>query len=280
MKPRQKCCDNCAYGKSSIKISDTYAEVDDEGYHDFTTDALLLLKAVQLTNSTSVAVNVLKGSGDKKAYEFRRSELYDAGKLMQKNYWTALVQQLKNDNLICLKKLQPPYKSKLIISIDGERWMKTNPTKSLVLKAIPEMYDFFKKKRKVTLMNKSNSTNYGTGESSGEAPVAIAAAAVEFSNGAKQVEEEINEIKLDDNHLEHILYTVRSELAERNGCAPFAVASNAAIKQMVETKPISMKEFSAAIIDGFSVAKIQKFAESFVRTVSMFMVSSVFFFSN
>lgn len=272
LKSRPKCCDNCTRGSSAQELSNTYTNVDSDGYHDFTKNALLLLKAMRLTNTASCAAKVLNGSEEKKAFEFRNSELYGVGKVMHKNYWSVMAQQLKNDKLLCQKQLPPPYKSKLIISPLGDSWMKTQPTKPLILKAIPAMYEFFEKKRKATLINNNNIIKTTTESSKAVATSCSTTSTAPTSIPSAEVEIEDEEIKLNNAHLEDILISVRAEIAERNSCVPFAVATNTAIKQMVDKQPISIKEFIAAIIDGFSVARIEKFGEIFVKTISMFMV--------
>lgn len=269
LKSRPKCCDNCDRGISSVKLSNTYTNVDDDGFHDFTKNALLLLKAMRLTNNAKVAANVLKGSEEKKAFEFRKSEFYGVGKLMPKDYWNSLVSQLINDKLLYKKKLESAYMIKIVMSPKGEKWMKTQPTEPLILKAIPKMYEFFEKKRKATLIN-NNNIKYDGGECS---KVVATTSAAPTPVPSAEVEIEDEAIRLNDVHLESILKSVRAEIAERNNCVPFAVATDVAIKQMVDKKPISIKEFIAAIIDGFSVVRIEKFGEIFVKTISMFMVS-------
>ena len=78
---------------------------------------------------------------------------------------------------------------------------------------------------------------------------------------------------MSDKHLEEILLGIRAVLAENSDVMPYLVATNLAIQQMVQKKPISAKEFKSYVIDGFSVAKMDKFASYFVNGIIKFMVS-------
>lgn len=273
IRPRSKCCDNCDNGSSRITLSDTYEGIDDEGNYDFTTNAYLLLRAMQITNKVAVAISVLRGSSEKKAMEYKNEkDIYGAGKIWPKEYWNHLVDQLKVNEYITIKKLPLPYRPIQVISPSGVAWLKTSPTQRLILKAKPEMYPFFRKKKKVV-------QNVAMGPStSNNVPVKVVTKVQENvpkEDAAMEVDVDDDyqaEVEKSDKHLGEILLGIRAVLAENSDCMPYLVATNMAIQQMVEKKPVSIKEFKSYIIDGFSVAKIDKFASFFVNGIVKFMV--------
>lgn len=218
--------------------------MDDDGNHDFTDHALLFLNALQLTEKTQLAVALLRGSKLKEISKFFSHEMFGKGKLHPKAYWDALIQQLQRNGYLQLKKMPPPFRSVRKISRMGYDWMDEAPGRKLILKVIPEMFDFMPKK-------KNYLTNVNAAGSSTAAGV---------SNGD------------DDKMLEHILFSIRSAMAEHCDCAPFAIATNAAIHQMVEKKPVNKFDFKCALIDGFSLARITKFASSFIDAIVKYLV--------
>lgn len=272
VQPRKNCCDNCDRGSSSIKLSDQYENLDDNGNYDFTTTAHLFLKALTITSKTSVAIGVLRGSAEQKAMKYKNDrEVYGAGKIWSKEYWTTLIQQLKSNDYLTMKPLPPPYRSITIISQKGTNWLYSTKREPLIMKAIPEIYKFFVKKRYT-----SNQLNINV------VPLEKTPTETTPIDEVLQVEEkrviEVNNNYLLDNgmndtHLEEILMSVRKAMAQQNDCMPFSVASNMAITQMVTAKPVSIVEFKAHLIDGFSLAKIEKFATPFINAIVMFRVS-------
>lgn len=281
IKPRSNCCDNCDNGSSRITLIDKYEGIDDDGNYDFTDNAYLLLKAMQITSKVAVAISVLRGSSEKQALDFQRNkEIYGAGKIWPKEYWSLLVDQLKRSDYITMKKLQLPYRPIQIISPKGVAWLQSTPRQSLILKAKPEMYAYFKKKRKVTLnkalvpsvsenpaakMPKPQAKEPSQSRSKPQTQTSAPAQDMDYQR----------EMELSDKHLEEILLGIRTVLAENSDIMPFSVASNNAIQQMVAMKPVSIKEFKSYAIDGFSLAKIDKFASVFVDGIGMFMVSTL-----
>lgn len=256
LESRPNCCDNCKRGASAEKLSDIYQGMDDAGNYDFTESARLYLSAMNLTSKMSVAVGVLKGSMAKGCDKFKNDKLFGAGKLRPKGYWEAIQLQLKNDHMLTMKVLPAPYRPITVISPNGLKWLHDGSKQPLMLKAIQEMYQFIPRKRKVVQMTNNNNVVAST-SSAAAAP-------------AKSHETET--VVMNDQNLESILLGIRGALAEKANCMPFAVASNVAIAQMVEKKPVSVKDFKSAIIDGFSVAKIEKFAPAFVDGIAKFMV--------
>lgn len=248
---------------SAEKLSETYQGMDDAGHYDFTDSAQLYLTALNLTSKASVAVGVLKGSMAKGSDNFKNHKLFGAGKLRPKGYWEAIQLQLRNDHLLTTKVLPAPYRPITVISQQGLTWLRAGTKERLMLKAIPEMYQFIPRKRKIAQILNNNNTSASTSSK---------AATTAESNTAETV-------VMNDKNLESILLSIRSALAEKANCMPFVVASNAAITQMVEKKPVSVKEFKSAIIDGFSVAKIEKFAMAFVEGIVKFMVGYNMYFS-
>lgn len=267
LRPRSKCCDNCDNGSSRIGLSDTYEGIDNNGNYDFTTNAHLLLRAMQITNKVAVAISVLKGSCEKKALEFKDDkEIYGTGRIWSKEYWTHLVDQLKDYDYITMKKLPLPYRPIQVISEKGIDWLRKSTRERLILKAKPEMYPFFKKKKKKVVQNIAMGPSTSITD-----PVNVLKEATK-EDIKMDVDDYHIEVEKSDKHLEEILLGIRAVLAENSDCMPFLVASNAAIQQMVDKKPVSLKEFKSCIIDGFSIAKIDKFAAFFIDGIIKFMV--------
>lgn len=174
-----------------------------------------------------------------------------------------MVDQLKDHGYITIKKLPLPYRPIQIISPMGSAWLKR--TERLILKAKPEMYPYFRKKKKFVQIAsiQPSTSNQATVNGKGKMEVAE-----DGDDGQYK-----NDLELSDKHLEEILLGIRAALAENSDCMPYLVASNRAIQQMVEMKPISIKEFKLLIVDGFSIAKIDKFASVFIDGIIKFMVS-------
>lgn len=252
--PRADCCDNCRTGSSSIRLDEVYENVDADGNCDFTDDALLFLRAMKLTNSTAVAAGLLRGSGEQKVQPFKKDELFGKGKVKHKDFWPTMAKQLKNDGLLYMKEMPAPYRSKVVISQLGYDWIKRMPKQRLILKSIAEMQNFLvKKKGSSALNNQLRIIQSKPGELA--KPV------------LNPVEEAINDKQLGD-----ILLSIRAELALEANCPPFSVASNTALQEMTKLKPINIHQFKASIIDGFSVAKIEKFAAYFIKGIHKYMV--------
>lgn len=246
--PNNHCCDNCTSGKSSIRLNEVYQGINKDGQYDFTDDAKLLLQTMYLTNSKSTTPLVLCGIGGKTVAAFKNHELFGKGKSKKKAYWSTLFQQLNNTELLKTISLQPPFHSKLVISEKGKCWMRA-PTYRLVLTPIGEIYEFLQKKKGTV-----SQSNFEVSKAKPTStPVANAAA---------------------DKQLEDILISIRQALASSFNCAPFSVASNAAIQELVRSKPVDIYEFKTLIIEGFSVAKIEKFARYFIKGITLFRVRS------
>lgn len=272
MRPRKGCCDNCDRGSSSIQLSTQYENIDDNGYYDFTQNAHLLLQAIQITGKTTVAVAVLRGSAEQKAIKFKNQrEVYGAGKVWPKDFWTTLIQQLKCDGYLTMKSLPAPYRPIVVISQKGFAWLDENSKDRLLLKAIPEIYKFFAKKRQTSTTVNNN------------LPIRVVVPdkpkPVEEEQVVEEADEDISDYLLSsqmtDKHLEEILLAVRKELAKLNDHMPALVASELAIEQIAAKKPLSMTEFKANLFDGFSLAKTEKFAAAFINATVKFVVSVV-----
>lgn len=273
IRPRKNCCDNCDNGSSRFTLSDKYEGIDDDGNYDFTDNAYLLLKATKITNKVAVAITVLRGSSEKRALDFKNNkDVYGAGKIWSKEYWSHLVDQLREFEYITIKKLPLPYRPIQIVSPKGLAWLQTERRERLILKAKPEMYQYFKNKKPIV------HNNNWPGASTSIKP--ILNAQVEVKNQTEFEPEEDDDYQMQaeksDKHLEEVLLGIRAVLAENSDCMPYLVASNIAIQQMVAKKPVSIKEFKHCVIDGFSIAKIDKFATYFINGVIKFMVSKIF----
>lgn len=266
---RRNCCDNCDRGSSSIRLSDQYENIDDNGNYNFTQNAYIYMRALEITGKSAVAISVLRGSSEKNAVEFKnRQEVYGTGKKWSKEYWMILIQQLKCYDYVTTKPLPAPYRPITVLSLKGSTWLNTEAKQPLVLKAIPEMYRFFVKKRHSTKAADNNFTPQN------ETPVDLILVPVDAVK-KEVIEENFDDLlcnQMGDTHLEEILLTVRKALARQNDCMPFSVASNTAIMQMVTKKPVSITEFKSHLIEGFSLAKIDKFATPFINAIIKFMV--------
>lgn len=244
---------------------------------------------MQITSKCAVAISVLRGSCEKQAMDFQNNkEIYGAGRIWPKYYWTQLVEQLKSHDYITLKKLPLPYRPIQVISAKGVEWLNHAPAKRLILKAKPEMFEFFKKKKKFVLDNamkvgapatavRKEVNNAVSPKSS--TSLALPSTTTTSSSSSKVTtvpENDIDmemEMEMSDKHLEQILLDIRTVLAENSDIMPHLVASQIAISQMVEKKPMSIKEIKSYAIDGFSAAKISKFASFFIDGIIKFMVS-------
>lgn len=270
IKPRTNCCDNCDSGSSRITLSDTYEGIDNDGNYDFTENAYLLLRSMEITSKVAVAISVLRGSEEKRAIEFKNEkEIYGAGKIWPKEYWSHLVDQLKSSDYITLKKLPLPYRPIQILSPKGIAWLRQKPKPRIILKVKPQMLQYLKKKKKVIMINVLEPS------ASSKSPVKMQREVnkVQASPVAPLESDDYqNEMELSDKHLGEILLGIRAVLAENSDCMPYLVATDKAIERMVEKKPVSIKEFKSYAIDGFSLAKIDKFAAFFVDGIIKFMV--------
>lgn len=271
--------------------------MDSGGNYDFTENAYLLLRAMQITSKCAVAIQVLRGSCDKQSMDFQNNkEIYGAGRIWPKEYWTQLANQLKSHDYITLKKLPLPYRPIQVISPKGIEWLKQAPAKRLILKAKPEILEFLKKKKKVVLDNamkvgasstsvrkevnnsftpKSTSTATASPSASTTTTTTTTATPSEVTATQEKDFDMEMEMEMSDMHLEQILLDIRAVLAENSDIPQHSVASQTAIKQMVEKKPMSIKEIKSYAIDGFSLAKIHKFASFFIDGIIKFMVSQI-----
>lgn len=272
IEPRKNCCDSCDHGSSSMQLSDQYDNLDNNGNYDFTSTAHLFLKAVSITSKTSLAISVLLGSATKQALVYKNNrEVYGAGKNWPRDYWMTLIQQLKCNDYLTTKTLPPPYRSLTVLSKMGSNWLLNTNRQPLLLKAIPEIYRFLGKKRQ------TSNRPYKNVLPEEETPTeTIPIDMDEDVPETEIIEKNCNHLlanRMNDMQLEEILMTVRKALAQQNDCMPFSVASNTAITQLVTKKPVSIMEFKAHLIDGFSLAKIEKFATPFINAILMFRVS-------
>lgn len=229
---------------------------------------------MQITSRCALAILVLRGSCEKQAMEYKNyTEIYGAGKIWPKEYWTHLANQLKSHDYITIKKLPLPYRPIQIISSEGFEWLKRAPAQRLILKAKPEMYQYFKKKRKAVLNNAMKVPTTSTAVSNEVVNAKPKATSSTTQAVAMDNEDFAKKMELSDEHLERILLDIRSVVAENIDISPPVVASQIAIEQMVEKKPMSMKEFQSHNIEGFSTAKTDKFAKFFIDGILKFMVS-------
>lgn len=268
-------------------MSDIYEGMDSDGNYDFTENAYLLLRAMQITSKCAVAILVLRGSSEKQAMDFQNNkEIYGAGRIWPKEYWTQLANQLKSHDYITTKKLPLPYRPIQVISPKGIEWLKHAPAKRLILKAKPEMFEFFRKKKKVVLDKAMKVATPSTAvrkevnnavspkpSSSSALPSTSTSSSTKVTTAPENDIDMEMEMEMSDKHLEQILLDIRTVLAENSDIAPHSVASQTAITQMVEKKPMSIKEIKSYAIDGFSLAKIGKFASFFIDGIMKFMVS-------
>lgn len=175
-----------------------YQGMDDAGKYDFTESARLYLNAMHLTSKTSMAIGVLKGSMAKGCDKYKNDKLFGAGKLRPKGYWEAIQAQLRNDKMLTTKVLPAPYRPVTIMSEQGEKWLRGKSNERLMLKAIPEIYQFIPRKRKIAQITNNNNSLAST---------SFAAAAAAESHATEAT-------VMNDKHLESILLSIRSALAD------------------------------------------------------------------
>lgn len=111
---REKCCDNCSRGFQAL--NEKYANIDSNGFYDFTESAYLLLKGVQITGKLATAILVVRGSNAKEALQYQNSGIYGFGEIRRTEYWQTLVRQLKFDGYFTIKQLQAPFHPLIILT--------------------------------------------------------------------------------------------------------------------------------------------------------------------
>lgn len=211
----------------------------------------------------NTAIAVLRGGREKLSLPFENNkEIYGAGKIWPKEYWGHLAEQLKDNDYITTKKLPLPYRPIQIVSPKGYDWLNKINRERLILVAKPQMYPYFRKKKKQIVEN--DNLKPCTSTSAEVQPDA--------QNQMETEDDYQTQVEMSDKHLEEILLGIRATLAENSDCMPYLVASNQAVQQIASKKPVSLKEFKSYVIDGFSVAKIDKFASFFVDGIIKFMV--------
>lgn len=152
---RNDCCDNCANGLSSTRLSDLYVGVDNAGNLNFELDAQILLGAIKSIETNGLhpvpktIINLLRG---RNLQALMNSPLYGKGRARKPYYWNAFIDQLIFTDYIDLV----AGKTYMKISEKGQRWLERPGQKTLRLKAIGSMNRFFKPKPRAPVEQWSN----------------------------------------------------------------------------------------------------------------------------
>lgn len=140
---RNDCCDNCASGLSSWRLSDLYYGVNDDGIADFSKDALLLFAAIKEMQSNrrptlkNGIVSVLRGEGHRYNYSS-----YGTGRNRQPYYWDAFIDQLLSADYLEFIAGE----TGLMLGRKAQEWLTMPPPKTLQMKAAGSICSYFKRK--------------------------------------------------------------------------------------------------------------------------------------
>lgn len=239
-----------------MNLSSLYEDIDDDGYSDFMAHAQLLLSVIKIVTGgfKSLIEDFLQGCEKSASMRpYYTHSLFGCGQSYDKYYWDGLIIQLREHDFLTTHLNG----KQIIIKITdkGRIWMYARPLQPLRLRVIGQLYPYFELKTGTPLPQSRKRQ-------------------IAHDNSLTRTNVKVNRPAEAGVCLELLLNTIRSELVKQEGndCAPFQIASNLAIQQMVSKKPVNIDEFRAAKIDGFSVVKIQKFAPSFVNAISNFKV--------
>lgn len=142
---RSDCCDNCAKGLSTWKLSDLYVGIDEQGLYDFTRDADILINAIKCMEMCSVPparqkiIDLLNGKRDK---SLELLPHYGIGKERPHYYWSALMDQLMFDDYIDFG----PGRNYLTLSKKGEHFRVQDIPKTMKSKPMGAIYKFIERK--------------------------------------------------------------------------------------------------------------------------------------
>lgn len=138
---RENCCDNCVYDLTHNVAKDLiYRDINSSEAFDFTSDAKLLLRAVNKNLIRSDVFNLLLGEmPSRDNYRWFKMELLGLGKGKSKDWWELMVA------LMLQKSLLAPAENTLRLADKAKKFLKYESRK-LLLPPIPSMWKFFEKR--------------------------------------------------------------------------------------------------------------------------------------
>lgn len=86
-----------------MRLSDLYVGVNDDGTHDFTTDAKIVMDAFELIHEETHinVISFIRGDFNIPAIrEFQYSTHFGAGQFKERKYWDAVIEQLKKNDFL------------------------------------------------------------------------------------------------------------------------------------------------------------------------------------
>lgn len=243
----KKCCDNCKKERSAFKDSEKYLDIDEDGWFDFTEDSRILLEALLLFPKTGLGIVLLliKGSRSQKINSnLYKSKSYGAGKHKPDEWWKSLSLLLQRENLLKTETINnTTYKYQITVITDKGRQFLKETKQILKLKPSEDMFRHLKIIKPTYLYDTNASTS--------------------FDLKPKQIE-----VKTDPNEdLVKALLKIRTQLASESNIMPYMVASNTALIQMSQIKPINLEQMRISNFDGFSEAIISKFGQKFLNCI-------------
>lgn len=158
---RSDCCDNCANGLSSWRISDLYYRVSDDGTYDCAKDAGILFAAIKEMKSKKIkteknkVVNVLNGVG------YQNLASHGAGSTRKPYFWVAFIDQLLSADYLEFVSGEIG----LMLSHKAEEWLQ-EPSSPLQIKAAGAIWSYLKRKPSTPITDtrwKRNHTSVTTG---------------------------------------------------------------------------------------------------------------------
>lgn len=155
-----------------------------------------------------------------------------------------------------------------VITDAGNQWLNNSSKNLLKLRPIEQMYQYLKRKNIVTqpLYNLSE-YSLKANEITGTVSKLLS------SNTTIKTNNTNNDI--DNQKLINDLMFKRKKLAGKFDVMPYMIASNQAIQQFAELKPLTLEDISRANIDGFSSTKIIKFGNDFLECILQNQLSSI-----
>lgn len=245
--PHKKCCDNCKKERSALKESEKYVDIDEQGKFDFTTDARILMEAITLFPKSGLGIVLLliKGSRSQKINSaLYKSKSYGAGKHKSDEWWKSLCLLLQRENLLKTETVNSTaFKYQTTVITDKGRTWLSDTSHVLKLKPSEDMYKHLKTIKPTYLYDTNPSTS-------------------------SESKTKLNEVKADPaEYLVKALLKIRTQLASESNIMPYMVASNSALIQMAQIKPVNLEQMRNANFDGFSEAIISKFGLKFINCI-------------
>lgn len=161
LETRSDCCDNCANGLSSWRISDLYYRVSDDGTYDCARDARILFAAIRELKSKKIkteknkVVNVLKGDS------YQNLASHGAGRTKEPYFWVAFIDQLLSADYLEFVSGE----TGLMLGHKAEDWLQDSSSQ-LQIKAAGAIWSYLKRKPSTPITEtrwKRNHTSVTTG---------------------------------------------------------------------------------------------------------------------